>query len=75
MVPMRLIRNLRDIGKRLVTEAESFAWGIDCARVEITSGDHRSEAHAFQHLSATSKKAVDLSNPDRQAVSPNLHRP
>jgi GNAT superfamily N-acetyltransferase len=35
------------IGRRLVAEAEEFAWNIGCARIEITSGDHRSDAHAF----------------------------
>lgn len=37
----------RGIGKRLVNEAEAFAWNNRCARVEITSGEHRAEAHAF----------------------------
>jgi GNAT superfamily N-acetyltransferase len=37
----------RGIGKRLVAEAEAFAWNNRCARVEITSGEQRAEAHAF----------------------------
>jgi GNAT superfamily N-acetyltransferase len=35
------------VGRRLVTEAEEFAWNNGCARIEITSGDHRPDAHAF----------------------------
>ena len=35
------------VGRRLVAEAEEFAWNTGCARIEITSGDHRSDAHAF----------------------------
>jgi GNAT superfamily N-acetyltransferase len=35
------------VGRRLVAEAEEFAWNNGCARIEITSGDHRSDAHAF----------------------------
>jgi GNAT superfamily N-acetyltransferase len=35
------------IGKKLVTAAEEFAWAHGCVRVEITSGDHRADAHAF----------------------------
>ena len=35
------------IGKRLVQEAESWAWSHDCARMEVTSGDHRPDAHRF----------------------------
>ena len=37
----------RGIGKRLVAEAEAFAWNNRCARIEITSGEHRADAHAF----------------------------
>jgi GNAT superfamily N-acetyltransferase len=37
----------RGIGKRLVAEAEEFAWENGCARIEITSGEHRADAHAF----------------------------
>jgi GNAT superfamily N-acetyltransferase len=35
------------IGRRLVAEAEEFAWNNGCARIEITSGEHRVDAHAF----------------------------
>jgi GNAT superfamily N-acetyltransferase len=35
------------VGRRLVAEAEEFAWNNGCARIEITSGDHRPDAHAF----------------------------
>ena len=35
------------IGRRLVADAERFAWEHGCERIEITSGDHRSCAHAF----------------------------
>ena len=37
----------RGIGTRLVAEAEEFAWENGCARIEITSGEHRADAHAF----------------------------
>lgn len=35
------------IGRALLAAVEKFAWGADCARIEVTSGDHRSEAHDF----------------------------
>jgi GNAT superfamily N-acetyltransferase len=35
------------VGRRLVAEAEAFAWNNGCTRIEITSGDHRPDAHAF----------------------------
>ena len=35
------------IGRRLVLEAESWAWSHDCSRMEVTSGDHRVDAHRF----------------------------
>jgi GNAT superfamily N-acetyltransferase len=35
------------IGSRLVREAESWAWSHDCQRMEVTSGDHRPDAHRF----------------------------
>ena len=39
------------IGRALIEAAEEFAWSHDCARVEVTSGDHRAVAHAFyEHL-------------------------
>jgi GNAT superfamily N-acetyltransferase len=37
----------RGIGRALVAAVEAFAWEHDCRRVEVTSGDHRPEAHAF----------------------------
>ncbi len=37
----------RGIGHKLITAAEEFAWSRRCVRVEITSGDHRAEAHVF----------------------------
>jgi GNAT superfamily N-acetyltransferase len=37
----------RGIGQKLVTAAEEYAWAHGCVRVEITSGDHRADAHAF----------------------------
>ena len=35
------------VGRALVAAAEAFAWQHDCRRVEITSGDHRENAHVF----------------------------
>ncbi len=35
------------IGRALMAAAETFAWEHECQRVEVTSGDHREEAHAF----------------------------
>lgn len=38
----------KGIGRALVAAAEDFATGCGCTRVEVTSGDHRSEdAHLF----------------------------
>lgn len=37
----------RGIGRALVTAAEEFGWAHGCTRVEVTSGDHRADAHAF----------------------------
>jgi GNAT superfamily N-acetyltransferase len=37
----------RGIGKRLVAEAEELAWESGCTRIEITSGEHRADAHVF----------------------------
>ena len=34
-------------GRALVAAAEAFAWPRDCRRVEVTSGDHREDAHTF----------------------------
>lgn len=39
------------IGRLLVAAAEEFAWAHGCTRIEVTSGDHRPDAHAFyEHL-------------------------
>jgi len=39
------------VGRLLVSAAEAFAWDQGCLRVEVTSGDHRPDAHAFyEHL-------------------------
>jgi GNAT superfamily N-acetyltransferase len=35
------------IGRRLIAEAERLAWEYGCDHIEITSGDHRADAHAF----------------------------
>ena len=35
------------IGLALVKAAEAFAWEHACQRIEVTSGDHRPDAHAF----------------------------
>jgi GNAT superfamily N-acetyltransferase len=35
------------VGRRLITEAERLAWESGCDRIEITSGDHRADAHSF----------------------------
>ncbi|WP_431636041.1 GNAT family N-acetyltransferase [Dyella sp. KULCS107] len=35
------------VGKALVTAAEGWAWAAGVVRMEVTSGDHRAEAHAF----------------------------
>jgi len=35
------------VGRALCDAAEAFAWSRDCRRIEVTSGDHRSGAHAF----------------------------
>ena len=37
----------RGIGRLLVAAAEDFARRHGCARVEVTSGDHRPDAHTF----------------------------
>ena len=39
----------KGVGRTLVTAAEAFAWEHDCRRVEVTSGDHREDAHRFYH--------------------------
>ena len=35
------------VGLALVNAAEAFAWARGCRRIEVTSGDHRPDAHAF----------------------------
>jgi GNAT superfamily N-acetyltransferase len=35
------------IGGQLIGAAERFTWAHGSVRVEVTSGDHRAEAHAF----------------------------
>jgi len=35
------------IGSKLIAAAEQFAWERGCVRIEVTSGDHRADAHAF----------------------------
>lgn len=37
----------RGVGRQLVAAAEQFAWTHGCLRIEVTSGDHRLDAHAF----------------------------
>ncbi len=37
----------RGVGKAMISAAEALAWENDCERIEVTSGDARSEAHAF----------------------------
>ena len=41
----------RGIGRLLVTASEEFGRARGCVRFEVTSGDHRPDAHAFyEHL-------------------------
>src|SRR6267143_6739023 len=40
-------RQRKGVGRALVAAAEAFAWERDCRRVEVTSGDHREDAHTF----------------------------
>ena len=37
----------RGIGRLLAAAVEEFAWAHGCMRVEVTSGDHRPDAHSF----------------------------
>jgi GNAT superfamily N-acetyltransferase len=37
----------RGVGRQLIAAVEEYAWGHGCRRVEITSGDHRADAHSF----------------------------
>jgi GNAT superfamily N-acetyltransferase len=39
------------LGRLLLSTAEEYAWSNGCSRMEITSGDHRPDTHAFyEHL-------------------------
>lgn len=40
-------RQRSGVGRALIRTAEEFAWSHECARIEVTSGDHRPEAHSF----------------------------
>ncbi len=37
----------KGIGRLLVETAENWGWDRDCTRIEVTSGDWRSQAHHF----------------------------
>lgn len=37
----------KSIGRRLMEIAEAYAQSNGCIKVEVTSGDHRTEAHSF----------------------------
>jgi len=37
----------KGIGRQLVETAERWAWERDCTRIELTSGEHRAQAHHF----------------------------
>jgi GNAT superfamily N-acetyltransferase len=37
----------KGVGKALVAAAEAWAWGAGAQRMEVTSGDHRPDAHMF----------------------------
>ncbi len=37
----------KGIGRLLVETAEKWGWDRDCTRIEVTSGDWRSQAHRF----------------------------
>jgi GNAT superfamily N-acetyltransferase len=37
----------RGIGRALVEQAEAFCWRAGCDRLELTTGDHRHDAHRF----------------------------
>ena len=44
---VRADARLHGVGRLLVTAAESYAREAGCHRMEVTSGDHRPEAHTF----------------------------
>jgi GNAT superfamily N-acetyltransferase len=35
------------VGRALLAATEAYAWSTGCVRIEVTSGDHRPDAHAF----------------------------
>jgi GNAT superfamily N-acetyltransferase len=37
----------KGIGRQLVETAERWAWERDCTRIEVTSGEQRTQAHQF----------------------------
>ena len=37
----------KGIGRQLVETAERWAWKRDCTRIEVTSGEQRTQAHQF----------------------------
>jgi GNAT superfamily N-acetyltransferase len=37
----------KGVGRRLVETAERWAWKRDCTRIELTSGEQRTQAHQF----------------------------
>jgi ribosomal protein S18 acetylase RimI-like enzyme len=49
------------VGTALVKQAMSFFHSAGCVRVEVTSGEHRTEAHAFY-------KAMDFDEDERRFV-------
>lgn len=49
------------VGRLLVSAAEEFAQAHGCTRIEVTSGEHRTDAHAFYEqlgFRATSRRFV-----------------
>ena len=40
-------RRRQGIGQSLIAAAEEFCWSAGCHRIELTSGDHRPDAHRF----------------------------
>lgn len=37
----------RGVGRALIATVEEYGWRLGCIRMEVTSGDHRPEAHTF----------------------------
>ena len=56
----------RGVGRALVAAAEGFAWAAGCARMEVTSGDHRPAAHAFY-------KALGYAEDERRFIKYSNH--